>query len=105
MTDTNSTKVCAKCNEEKDFSLFSKYSKSKDGLQSKCKSCDKVYREKNKEKINAYVRKYHIENRESISQKKKEYREKNLDQIRKRDNEWRRNNLEKALIVTGKHKR
>lgn len=35
------TKTCPKCKEEKEYSLFHKSSKMKDGVQSWCKSCAK----------------------------------------------------------------
>jgi len=46
-------KRCSKCSEEQDLKCFSKDKSKKDGLQSKCKSCNKEYqkehRQKNKE--------------------------------------------------------
>lgn len=48
-----STKQCNECNEVKEVTEFSKRSKSKDGLQPKCKACNKKindkYRSENKE--------------------------------------------------------
>ncbi len=35
------TKTCSNCNELKSTKQFSKYSKSKDGLQARCKECNK----------------------------------------------------------------
>jgi len=32
-------KTCSYCNEEKDISMFSKYKRTSDGLQSRCKQC------------------------------------------------------------------
>lgn len=43
-------KICIKCKVEKEESLFSIRSKSKDGLQSNCKACCKAYKELNKER-------------------------------------------------------
>lgn len=39
------TKTCTQCNQEKDFSEFSKHPNGKFGLQSKCKSCHKEYKQ------------------------------------------------------------
>lgn len=44
-------KKCNKCNQEKDYSEFSKCKANLDGYQSKCKACAKVYFKANKEKI------------------------------------------------------
>ena len=40
-------KVCRICQETKNISEFYAYSKSSDGLQSKCKQCDNLIRAKN----------------------------------------------------------
>lgn len=39
------TKICSQCNIEKPASEFYSGKRCKDGLQSRCKSCDKTYRE------------------------------------------------------------
>mgnify|MGYP003350696294 FL=1 len=40
-------KICTKCKLPKDFNLFYKNSKSKDGLRSSCIDCQKKCLEKN----------------------------------------------------------
>ena len=44
-------KVCCKCLQEKPYESFHKRSALKDGRKAWCKSCDKQYREANKEKL------------------------------------------------------
>ena len=45
-------KRCIQCGERKEFSQFSKRSLSKDGLQSACKSCNKINNKKFRVEIN-----------------------------------------------------
>jgi hypothetical protein len=47
-------KVCIKCKLNKELCLFSKHSRSKDGLQQTCKKCVNEYSIANKNKISAY---------------------------------------------------
>ena len=96
MTYTHNTKVCSKCGIKRQINQFAKSSCTKDGLQTKCKFCDKAYREANKEKIKAYITKYAIDNRQSLLEKKREYRIKNIERIREKDKIWAKNNQEKV---------
>lgn len=47
-------KTCTKCGRELDLSMFNRNCKSKDGLCSSCKDCQKLWREQNKDKIREY---------------------------------------------------
>lgn len=69
----NTSKHCWNCKETKPVSCFSKQTRSKDGLQSQCKECDKTTREKNKEQRLKYNREYYYNNQEQLLSKKKEY--------------------------------
>ena len=111
-------KACIKCGEWKTFEDFHKLKKSKDGHYTYCKSCkkedDRLYRERNKEKLiskqkeyhqknkeirNAKSREYYHKNKEIIREKRKErdkrYREDNKELIKQRHKEWRKNNSER----------
>ncbi len=61
-----STKVCNKCNIEKDVSLFGKSSREKDGFKNKCLECYRIFRIENREKIKNYKKKYYKKNHEKI---------------------------------------
>jgi hypothetical protein len=55
-------KRCGKCKIEKDESEFSRDKSRKDGLQCKCKRCDKEYSliPENKERKNEYQKEYYL---------------------------------------------
>ena len=111
-------KVCSKCKVEKELSEFSKCNKVKDGLSSRCKSCDKkyrenniiqikekakkwrhqnknnkkeydkIYREKNKEIILNKKKIYHYSNKDKINKNQKIYYQNNKEYLNKKSNEW-----------------
>ena len=85
------TKVCSKCNLEKELSNFRKRKDSKDGFRTECKQCSylvwKKYKDNNDEKIKDQKRKEYVDNREKILLKVKNYREENIDVIRIKDND------------------
>lgn len=73
------SKVCGKCSKEKALTEFAKQKTGKLGRRSTCKECikksDKIYRESNKEKIQAYL---HVtRDRRMVVQR--EWRERNRD--------------------------
>lgn len=77
------SKECSCCHEIKLASEFYKNIKKIDGLQLKCKECNKKYDEKhyreNKDKINERQRKYYQENKDKFNEYNKKYRQKNPD--------------------------
>ena len=79
------SKICSKCNIDKDLGEFHKDKSRKDGYMNTCKECK-----------NSYSKQYRIDNRESISANKKEYREKNTEVIKERKkNYYEKKKLEK----------
>ena len=83
------TKICTKCNIEKDLSNFRKEKRTKMGLQSQCKECEKEYRLKNREKQIIYMKQYYKNNKEILSNKNKIYRENHKEEKRKQDKLYR----------------
>lgn len=86
-------KTCSACNKSKPVAVFSKNSRTRDGLRSYCKDCQRAsaaryrannrekiaaskaeYRERNRERVVAAAAEYRRLNRESLSAQKKEYR-------------------------------
>jgi len=80
-------KVCSKCGKFRTFDLFTKLSKSKDGLSYSCKICGKRYR---------------LDNKTIIKERKKEYQQKNSDIIKVRKNKYYEAN--KAVILEKQRK-
>lgn len=70
-------KKCAKCKVRKKFTEFSKDKSSKDGLQTKCKTC-----------CNEYHKKYREVNKDYCSQYSKKYRDSNKDYYRQYKKKW-----------------
>ena len=103
-------KICKSCEETKHVELFSKCTSNVDGLQRKCKECNKKYRQLNKDHIsetkkNCYIKnidrykskinQYYIDNKETIIAYQKEYSEINRDNIVAYKKEYNKNNKER----------
>ena len=116
------TKICTKCKLELDVNLFGKRTKSKDGLQFRCKKCksesNKIYSEKNPSYFNEWYKKnpsknterykrhyaknkdiilkrgkiYRDENKEKRSDTCKKYVEENKEKVKKQTGKWYQNN-------------
>jgi 5-methylcytosine-specific restriction endonuclease McrA len=72
-------KKCNKCYEWKLFSEFNKAKSKKDGHQSCCRACEKIYRQENKDRVSENKRKYYQENYEHIAEYRKQRYENNKD--------------------------
>lgn len=86
-SNSQKTKVCSTCKEEKPIGRFSKKKRLKDGLNGQCKDCQA-----------AYYKKFYAERREEQLARTKKYREENPpspekhEEIKARDREkWRKN--------------
>lgn len=117
------TKRCPKCNEIKDTVQFGKNRSEKDGLQTYCKLCRKIYQKENKEHIKKYNKEYYQTNKitlrckyrekqklyrainkEKISLKLSEYYEKNKTVVLERNRKWIKNNREKMRSYNNKRR-
>lgn len=106
-------KVCTICDIPKELEEYCLNKHLKSGRNSSCRECmskkHKLYREKNKEKIQEYKKKYQVENREKRSAYHREYRnknkerlkdyertrrDKNRDKFREYSKEYRKNNID-----------
>lgn len=85
------TKICSKCSIGKEISNFRKEKRTKIGLQSQCKQCEKEYRLKNREKNIKYMKEYYKKNKKELSQKNKIYREVHKEEKRMQDKIYREN--------------
>lgn len=67
------TKICTRCNINKQITDFYNDNNSKDGLTSQCKGCRKEYTKSNKKQIQEYKKKYNLKNKEKIKKIRKKY--------------------------------
>ena len=72
-------KTCSKCKVKKPVSEFNKDKKTKDGLSYECKSCEREYRQANKERMKEYKKEYYQANKKNIKESVKEYRQANKE--------------------------
>jgi hypothetical protein len=89
-----STKICSKCKEPRDISLYSKNSYSKDGLRPDCQICKKAKRNFNKELELQKVREYYQKNKIRINEQR---RIKNVKR-RKEDHVYRTKVVYRSLV-------
>ena len=97
-------KTCSnkKCNLVKPLSEFDKLKTTKDGLNSWCKECCRIYKsihyKKNKDGILNKNAIYQHENKKRINSQRAEYRLKNKEKIALQHLEYRLKNKEKIAI-------
>ena len=68
-------KFCKKCGETRDESEFAKMKRAKDGLQSKCKVCNKKYYDENREREKARTSKFYYDKHEDNLNRRAELRQ------------------------------
>jgi len=95
-------KICLKCKSEQPKEYYSKCSRNKDGLNFYCKSCIKLSREDDSEKIKIRFQKYYHENKDIIQKNNKEYSNNNRDVLRVKKQEYRAANPEKMMYTAAK---
>lgn len=80
------TKFCTVCQTHQPISNYHKQAKAKDGLQFRCKDCDKKYHNarylRDKEKINQQTKAWKAANKEKALAKGREWREKNKEKVK-----------------------
>ena len=90
-------KTCKICKEQKPKSDFGISNRHKDGLNPKCKACERDYRQsqrlKNGDSIKKKQKDWYENNKERILAERKEYRLENLEQIREYDRDRYCNDL------------
>lgn len=93
-------KQCTKCGEFKPLDCFNKSNKSKDGLRTSCRFCDKKQREENKSYYENY-RKTHKQqekaynNSEKTKLRLKQYAQNNKEKLKRYYQEYYKNNKER----------
>lgn len=76
-------KLCTKCGTIKPTLAFSLHKRNPSGFNSECKECTKVYREKHKDTISAYAKKYYKVNKVKLVAAANNYRENNKEDVKK----------------------
>ena len=78
-------KTCSKCKQAKELACFSRLSGSRDGLKGTCRACaalmSKDWRERNRQQVEDYNKKYREENQEKRKKIMADWRERNRDHI------------------------
>lgn len=93
------TKVCCRCQLDKELNKFGKNKRSKDGFRYECNDCrileSKKYREHNPEKIKNIKKKSYNLNKELSLSKTKLWRKLNSDKFNDSRKQWKLKNKEK----------
>lgn len=105
-------KACSQCKQVKPVEDFYKHKLHKDGLNSRCKTCDKEkdrlryknnperkkqnrkYSQNNKDKIKERQKIYRKENKEQLKEKRKKYYKENKEYENERNKKYQTNNYE-----------
>jgi len=74
-------KKCTKCGEVKSLDAFYNNKNGKHGKMSRCKDCDKLYYQDNRERQLENAKEYRENNKEKIAKYSKAYRENNKEAI------------------------
>lgn len=100
-------KTCSKCLQELSLQAFGAKSKSKDGLQSKCRDCHNAYHrqfyKRDPEKVKKRAAKYFAANRAELNQKRKIYRQNHIEQELATSKRWAQNNRDKSRAYRAKN--
>ena len=97
-------KKCLKCNENKEYSQFSKHKQKADGYYTYCKECkridDTLYYQNNKEKRNLYRKNWGNENKDKLKVFRDNWKIKNPDYLTK----YKKENQEKITSLNAKRR-
>jgi hypothetical protein len=87
-------KKCIKCLTQKEYNDFHRQKTSRDGFRNICKECrkskDASYREKNRDRINEYMKEYSKDNFDRIKSKSDKWRIENRERYNQRGNNWKK---------------
>ena len=102
------SKICNKCNLDKNVLLFNKNKTKSDGYQSICKECTKLlqrdYYQRNKETILSKVKNYAENNKDIIKANQKEYYQLKKDILNVKNKEYQKENKETIKIYIDKYR-
>ena len=98
-------KRCFKCKKKKKLSEFYKDSYTKDGYNSRCKDCWRIYRVQNREYYLAYDKRYNTGHRAKALRQTKEWNKANYKRMREQQHLYFRSPRGKAASKRGCYKR
>ena len=75
-------KICKKCGIEQENESFYSHVRSKDGLDSTCKNCRKLYQKTNSEHIKSQKKEYCEKNRDKLIDYKIKYKSENPEKVK-----------------------
>lgn len=92
-------KVCTTCGISKKATAdnFTKMKNGKYGVSSKCKECNKVYRQLNKDRLNKQKKEYYLRNKEKIDEANKKWAKNNAERAKEYKAEWYQQNKETKI--------
>ena len=93
-------KICSRCKVFKQASMFSKNTRSKIGLQSKCRQCVSELHFLNREKRLKTQKAYYEKNKEKINKSNMEWAAKNRDVVNRNIKKWKEKNKELVYFYT-----
>jgi hypothetical protein len=96
-------KVCTECNIEKQLNEFTKDSKGKQGVKSKCKQCVKNYRNVYNTTNKLKTQQYYIDNKERINKQSKITYESNREYYIEKNKQYGKDNPEVRRKHTAKY--
>lgn len=102
------TKICSVCKKELPIAEFCRSKATKDGLETRCRSClkeknKKYYYEHQQERRDA-IKKWHEAHKEHDCQKGKIYREQHRAELNEKKRIYRQNNSKKIKMYADSHK-
>ena len=112
-SDMEQYKTCGKCKQHLAAENFYKFARSKDGLASYCKSCQKEYltnyaknnrerikgyRDKRSDAAKEYQRQYYLENKDRINEQNKKWAAENPERKKEADRLWAKSNQDKVKV-------
>lgn len=84
-------KICTKCGTEKNLDNFYKHKRTKDGLDTTCKSCKKNYQELNSDHIKSQKKEYTQKNKSKLKEYKIKYKQENPEKVKISNTKYREN--------------
>ena len=103
--ENSQEKLCKKCGEIKNISLFAKNKFTKDLLRVYCKECDKKYREKISEKQKQYFKEYYKNNKDVFAKKNRKWIEDNREKYNEQKRNYFKTKSGKLAQLNKYHKR